>query len=72
MRREYVAVDCIKIVAIRQQITNAFVGKRIKVCGQRLERKIAKVKGKANVKRAKKARRLARESAARKAVRVAA
>ena len=37
-----------------------------------IRRRYPKVKGKANVKRAKKARRLARESEARKAVQVAA
>jgi hypothetical protein len=61
--REYVAVDCIKVVAIRQEITNAFLGKRIKVCGQRLERRHPKTKGKAEAKRAKRARQQTRRLA---------
>jgi hypothetical protein len=62
--REYVAVDCVRILARRQVITNKFIGKERRVCGQRLERAHPKVHGKSAIRTAKKARRIAREQTA--------
>lgn len=63
-RREYVETECVKITARRQAVTKKFIGKERHVTGIRLERAVRKVKGKAEAKRAKRARHAARKLAA--------